>query len=180
MVYFGLAAHNADATSHLANGMAVAVKDVPPNDIADALDMHIWKFDVVMPDTKHFCMVTLNAYSQGKFVRTLAGGGSGANQRDYHLTVSLTPIDGDLYTAKRVRCVINFGGGAASAFFPNPFLNRKSIAIGPYVSEAGNRVYLMGGGKQAHSPAGSNDLDIALDIKPGPLIPNFPSPQKQP
>jgi len=162
----------AASTYHLANGMEVTVAEAPQDDIARVLDIHVWKLDVVTPDDHQICALTIDQCGHQKVLGGLGGGGFQPVNHHVHLTLDLAPLGGDLGRAQQVKYYLQSdAGGATSGYFPNPLRGLAGLANGTYVSERDNRVYLMGGGKQASSPAGMNDVDIALVIEPGSRVP---------
>jgi len=151
----------------------VTAQEVPRDDVADALDVRVWKFNVVVPDNKRTCLLSVNQYNRGKFVRQLGGGGFQLSRQAHEITVSFTPESEDMGHAAQVRCLAKVTSGSVCSYFANPLRNLGGFADGVFVDQPNNRVYLIGGGKQATSPAGDNDTDIGIEFKQGAVLPKL-------
>ena len=165
----------APPTHHLANGVDVTVAEVPQDDMARLFDVHVWKIDVMMPDARQMCELTLDKCGHQTILSGLGGGGfqpSGLGNRHCHITLDMAPLGGNLGRSQEIKYYLEADGAATSGVFANPFRSLEGLADGVSVSERDNRIYLMGGGKQASSPAGWNDVDIALVIEPGGVVPH--------
>lgn len=161
----------AGTTYHLANGIEVTPREVPRDDIAEALDAKVWKFDVVMPDDKHMVLLRLSQIGHGKLVRQLGGGNFQTNKRHCELTVIMIPVNGDIGYAQQIRFVIQSSEASkASGYFANPLRNCGGYGEDLWFTPSINRVFLIGGGRHVFSPAGNNDVDIAIDIEQGNLL----------
>jgi hypothetical protein len=163
--YWRLSKNNSP-TNRLANGITVSVVQVPRDDLAQALDVRIWKINIVMPGGNNACAFTLNQYAHEKFVRSLSAGGlQTGNQHEQTVTFILVPQGEDMFRARQVKYLIHTSGSSISSSFPNPLQNCGGIGDGISVSPSQNRIYLLGGGKHGFTPAGNNDIDLAIDLK---------------
>ena len=153
----------------LANGVQVTSIEVKPDDMAQLLDVKIWKFDVFLPKPEKGDSLVLNLYQHGKFVKALAGGGFGPSRNPSHqilVTVAVASIAGDFSKAGPVRWMVHQNGGGMSGAFVNPFQNNRGLGWNTQVAEVDNLIYLMNGTNNgvSHGNIREDDTTIALSI----------------
>jgi len=103
---------HAAPTYHLANGVDVAVAEVPPDDTARVLDIHVWKLDVLMPNDRQMCSVTIDQCGRQQAPKGLGGGGFAPFQRGdrlLHMTLDLAPLGGDMGRAQQIKYRLDCG-----------------------------------------------------------------------
>ena len=170
LAFFGWSAKaKEDATFHLADGVQVTPVEVKPDDMAQLLDVKIWKFDVYLPHPEKGDSLVLNLYRHGKRVKALAGGGFGPSRNPSHhllITIGIVPDGGNFSKAGQVRWMLHQDGGGMSGVFVNPFQNSKGLGWNTQVVEADNLIYLMNGTNSSVSQgdARENDTTIALSL----------------
>lgn len=170
LAFFGWSAKaKEDATFHLANGVQVTPVEVKLDDMAQLLDVKIWKFDVYLPNPEEGNSLVLNLYQHGKRVKSLAGGGFGPSRNPSHhllVTIGIAPDGGDFSKAGQVRWMLQQNGGATRGAFVNPFQASKGLGWNTQAVEADNLIYLMSGTNSSvsHGDARENDTTIALSL----------------
>ena len=160
---------HAAPTYRLANGIEVTPIEVKPDDMAQLLDVKMWKFDVYLPNPKEGDSLVLNLYQHGKRVKSLAGGWIGPSRNPSpHLlvTVGFVPIGGASSKAHGIKWMLHQDGGGMSGVFVNPFQHSKGVGWSTQVAAADNLIYLMSGtdSNVTHGDARENDTTIALSL----------------
>ena len=174
LAYFGWSAKaKSDATFHLANGIEVTPIEIKPDDITTALDGRIWKFDVHLPDSDKIYNYSLILCQHGKFVRPLAGFGTGPvkvgdGNPNAQITIGMVPIDDTFGRARQIKYNLHINSGTGTlGTFANPFKEDGGYTADVQASEPDNLIYLMSGKKSGGSSlASENDTNIALKIEP--------------
>ena len=167
-------------TVHFANGIDVTPIEVHPNDVAQLLDVTIWKFKMVRPDAATPLFLSVGLYQNGKFAKTLTGGigyGPWVGQETVHrseqsqITFSVVPVGNTLFGAKQLRYRLATEGGVATGTIANPILGGHGCTLEAQFSAPDNLVYLMSTNKAKSYLSGDpemNDTALVLSFSTKP------------
>lgn len=154
---------------HLADGVKVTPIEVPPDDVADLLDVRVYKFNVVLPKSDRIYYFMLKPYQHGMIVGH-EGSGMGVQSNKDNLTgpitIALAPVGSDFYKSDMVKYRMAYGTGIGSGTFKNPFKGCNGISYSKSGSESAGLIYLIGGsrGGPLHFDPAENDIALALGV----------------
>jgi hypothetical protein len=156
------------------NGLRIARQEHKPNEIADLLDLKIWKFSVEFPDRANWVTWSLETHEQNKPPAVLATGAFrfDGKTRNGELVVGINPLGSELGLSESIRYIVQIAGNGNSGTSPNPFKGSNSriepcnVAVDPE-SEQGD-ICLMQGIWTDEQNSRKRQVDLYLAAKATP------------
>jgi hypothetical protein len=147
------------------NGLRITPQERKSNEIADLLDLKIWKFSVEFPNPDMWFTWSLETHERNNPPTVLSTGAFrpfalDRKTRNGELVVGLAPLGGEIRLSETIRYIVRIAGNGHSGTFPNPFKGSSQSgdcdtvtheaglefhSVGPLQDSEGDAICLMQG-----------------------------------
>ena len=155
----------AAASSPAAADLQVTPIGAGHNEIAEILDMQMWRFHVVCDSAGALLFHTISLRKNGQWVKDISGGLTRwSDGGDKQMIVALYPLDGDLNTSDKLKTYVRIGGAKSSSIGDNPMKGRHAITTLSVANRQNDGSFLLMQSSGGGSDSTANLIQLVLRV----------------